>query len=108
MACFVAYFLILFLHSLENVDFIKIVVFQRENNVFHSSEGSKITDVSRFLFEAFLGKDYEIDVSLISVAIWAHFVDLLASLFYTFQASFFNEIVNANFDRYLTKMCSRE
>ena len=52
MACFFAYFLILFLHSLENVDFIRIVVFLQENNVFHGSEGSNITDCSLFV-EAF-------------------------------------------------------
>ena len=45
-------FFILFLHSLENVDFIKIAVFLQENNVFHGSEGSKILYLSLF-FEAF-------------------------------------------------------
>ena len=88
MACFFVYFLILFLHSLENVDFIKIAVFLQENKVFHGSEGLKITDFSSF-FEAFLGKDYGIDFSSISGAIWAHFFNLLASFFYTFQASIF-------------------
>ena len=42
LACCFAVFLILFLHSLENVDFIKIAVFLQKNNVFHSSECSKI------------------------------------------------------------------
>ena len=77
MACFFVYFLILFLHSLENVDFIKIAVFLQENNVFHGSEGSNILYFLLF-FEAFLGKDYEIDFSSISGAIWVHFCDLLA------------------------------
>ena len=45
-------FLTLFLHSLENVDFIKTAVFLQENNVFHGSEGSKILYLSLF-FEAF-------------------------------------------------------
>ena len=85
MACFFEDFLILFLHSLENVDFIKIAVFLQENNVFHGSEGSKIM-YFLLLFDAFLGKDYGIDFSLISGAIWAHFSDLLASFFDTFQA----------------------
>ena len=49
---FFGVFLILFLHSLENVDFIKIAVFLQENNVFHGSEGSKILYLSLF-FEAF-------------------------------------------------------
>ena len=77
MACFFADFLILFLPSLENVDFIKIAVFLQENNVFHGSEGSKLMYFLLF-FEAFLGKDYGIDFSSISGAIWAHFSDLLA------------------------------
>ena len=77
MACFFEDFLILFLHSLENVDFIKIAVFLQENNVFHGSEGSKILYFLLF-FEAFLSKDSRIDVSSISGAIWAHFSDLLA------------------------------
>ena len=49
-------FFILFLHSLENVEFIKIAVFLQENNVFHGLEGSKILYLSLF-FEAFLSKD---------------------------------------------------
>ena len=80
--------LILRLHSLENVDFIKIAVFLQENNVFHGSEGSKILYLSLF-FEAFLSKDFGLDFSSISGAIWAHFSDLLASFFDTFQASIF-------------------
>ena len=85
MACFFEDFLIHFLPSLENVDFIKIAVFLQENNVFHGSEGSKIMYFLLF-FEAFLGKDYGIVFSSISGAIWAHFSDLLASLLDTFQA----------------------
>ena len=88
MACFFEDFLILFLHSLENVDFIKIAVFLQENNVFHGSEGSKITYFSLY-FKAFLGKNSGLDFSSISGAIWAHFSDLLASFFDTFQASIF-------------------
>ena len=75
MACFFEDFLILFLHSLENVDLIKIAVFQLENNVFHGSEGSKITYFS-LIFTAFLDKDYCIYFSSISGAICAHFSDL--------------------------------
>ena len=81
-------FLILFLHSLENVDFIKIAAFLQENNVFYGSEGSKITYFS-LTFTTFLDKDYCIDFSSISGAIWAHFSDLWASFFDTFQASIF-------------------
>ena len=77
LACFFEYFLILFLHSLENVDFIKIIVFLQENNVFHGSEGSTITYFLLF-FEAFLSKDYGKDFSLISGANWVYFFDLLA------------------------------
>ena len=77
MTSFLYDFLICFRHSLENVDFVKIAVFLQENKVFHGSEGSKITNFSSF-FEAFLGKDYGIDFSLISGAIWAHFFELLA------------------------------
>ena len=65
LACFFKDFLILFLHSLENVDFIKIAVFLQENNVFHGSEGSKILYLSLF-FQAFLSKDFGFDFSLIS------------------------------------------
>ena len=88
MACFFEDFLILFLPSLENVDFIKIAVFLQENNVFHGSEGSNIMYFLLF-FEAFLGKDYGIDFSLILGAIWSHLFDLLASFFDTIQALFF-------------------
>ena len=88
MACIFEDFLMLFVHSLENVDFIKIAVFLQENNVFHGSEGSKIFYFFLF-FQAFLSKDFGFDFSLISGAIWAHFSDLLASFFDTFQASIF-------------------
>ena len=88
MACFFEDFLILFLPSLENVDFIKIAVFLQENSYFHGSECSKIMYFLLF-FEAFLGKDYGIDFSSFSGAIWAHFFDLLASFFDTFQALIF-------------------
>ena len=85
MACFFVYFLILFLHSLENVDFIKIAVFLQENNVFHGSEGSKITYFSLF-FKAFLGKNSGIGFSSISGAIWAHVFYFFAYVFDTLQA----------------------
>ena len=59
---FFVYFLIIFLHSLENVDFIKIAVFLQENNIFHGSEGSKILSFVLF-FEVFSSKDFGIDFS---------------------------------------------
>ena len=77
MACFFEDFLIFFLHSLENVDFIKIIVFLQENNVFHGSEGSKIMYFLLF-FEAFLSKDFGYDFSSISGAIWSYVFDLFA------------------------------
>ena len=78
---FFVYFLILFLHSLENVDFIKIAVFLQENKVFHGSEGSKITD---FFRQGFWDRFF-IDLR----SHLGSFFDLLASLFDTFRASFF-------------------
>ena len=72
LVCFLEDFLLLFLPSLENVDFIRIAVFLQENNVFHGSEGSKIMYFLLF-FEAFLSKNYGIYFSSISGAIWAHF-----------------------------------
>ena len=89
LACFFEDFLILFLPWLKNIDFIKLIVFLQENNVFYGSEGSKIMYFLLF-FEAFLGKDYGIDFSSISGAIWPHFVYLLASFFDTFQALIFS------------------
>ena len=81
-------FLTCFRHSLENVDFVNIFVYLQEYNVFHGSEGLNIAVFLTF-FEAFLGKDYGIDFSLISGAIWVHVFDLLVSFFYAFQAKFF-------------------
>ena len=85
MACFFEDFLILFLPSLENVDFIKIAVFLQENNVFHGSGGSNSLYFLLF-FKAFSSKDFGKDVPLISGAIWAHCSDLLTKLLDTFQA----------------------
>ncbi len=73
-------------HFLENVDFVNLIVFLWENNVFHGSEGSKKKDFSCFV-QPFFGKESGIDFSLISGAMWSHLFDLLASFFDTCQAS---------------------
>ena len=98
-------FFILFLHSLENVDFIKIAVFLQENNVFNGSEGSKFLYLLLF-FEAFSSTDFRLDFSSISEAIWAYFSDFLASFFDTFQASIFYLIFDVVFNDFGSKMGS--
>ena len=78
----------IFQTSLENVDFVEICVFLKENTYFYDFEVAEINDFSLFL-QPFLGIDFGIDFPLFLEAILVNFSKFVASFFETFHASLF-------------------
>ena len=80
LECFlhdVLMFFKIFQTSLENVDFVEICVFLKENTYFYDFEVAEINDFSLFL-QPFLGIDFGTDFPLFLDAFLAHYSSFLA------------------------------